>query len=82
MSNATREAIGAAIQAHLHDEEDQNALVTDWTVVIAAIGPEHGDYKIGIANSRDPMPTYIAKGLLTDALDDLRDGYYEANDDD
>lgn len=82
MSADTREAIGAAIQAHVKDEWDDTALVTDWTVVTAMIGTGHNDYAIGMANSRDPMPTYIVKGLLTDALDDLRDGIYEADDDD
>ena len=82
MSADTRAAVDAAIRAHAADEWEDGALVTDWTVVAATVGTTPADNGLGMISSRDQMPSYIVKGLLTDALDDIRDGYFDDEDDD
>jgi hypothetical protein len=66
MSDDTREAITAAIQAHAADEWD-NDFIVDWVVTAATIDTD-GDYAQGTVYSRDPAPTYIVRGLLAEAL--------------
>jgi hypothetical protein len=82
MSAQTREAIDAAIRAHAADEWEPGALVTDWTLVAATVGSTPADGGTGMISSRDAMPSYIVKGLLVDALDDIRDGYFDDEDED
>ena len=77
MSAQTRAEVDAAIRAHCADEWDDAAVVTDWTVVVATVGITPADNGTGMISSREAMPSYIVKGLLTDALDDIRDGYFD-----
>ena len=68
VSAETRAAVTAAIQAHIFDEYGADGgLVVDWVVAAGTSdGVEHG---VGVEYSRDPMPTYIAVGLLSEAMD-------------
>lgn len=81
MSAETRDAIDAAIRAHAADEWDDESLVTDWTIVAATVGATPSDNGTGMISSREAMPAYVVKGLLVDALDDIRAGYYDDDDD-
>lgn len=82
MSAQTRADVDAAIRAHCADEWDDAAIVTDWTVVVATAGVTPADNGTGMISSRHGMPAYIVKGLLVDALDDIRAGYFDDTDDD
>lgn len=81
MSAETRAAVDRAIREHAADEWDDGALVTDWTAVVATVGATPADNGTGMISSRDGMPAYVVKGLLVDALDDIRDGYFDDTDD-
>ncbi|WP_136057255.1 hypothetical protein [Microbacterium sp. K24] len=81
MSAQTREAINAAIRAHAADEWEAGALITDWTLVAATVGSTPADNGTGMISSRDGMPSYVVKGLLVDAPDDIRAGYFDDSDD-
>lgn len=81
MSADTRAAVDAAIRAHAADEWDGDSLVTDWVIVAATAAPDPTDNGTGMISSREAMPAYIVKGLLVDALDDIRDGYFDSDDD-
>lgn len=77
MSDQTRRAVDDAIRAHAADEWGED-LVVDWTVVVGTI--DHDDLTgVGMIHSREKMPGYIAKGLLVDALDDIRAGSYDTD---
>lgn len=81
MSAQTREAVDAAIRAHAADEWEPDALITDWTIVAATVGATPANNGTGMISSRDGMPSYIVKGLLVDALDGIRAGYFDDADD-
>ena len=71
MSTATRDAITEALRAHAEDEWDGD-LIIDWVVSAATIDTA-GDYKQGNIYSRDPAPTYVIRGLLSEALATLNE---------
>ncbi|WP_323986218.1 hypothetical protein [Microbacterium plantarum] len=75
MSDSTREALDAAIRAHAAEEWDGD-LVVDWAIVAATIDTDNLT-GIGLINSREPMPAYITKGLLIEAMDDIRAGEHD-----
>lgn len=72
--------VAQSIQDHSNGTWDGD-LVTDWIVITATIDSD-GVHGIGLIPSRDPMPGYVLKGLLTDALDKARDGLFEFDGDD
>lgn len=64
MSAATKQALEDALRAHIKDEHDKDAVVTEWIIVAAGVSP-------GIdADSRDiwfedsDMPNHHHTGLL------------------
>lgn len=80
MSDKTRADLDAAIRAHA-TEEWEGDLVVDWTIIAATLDTDNIT-GIGLVNSRDPMPGYITKGLLVEALDSIRAGEHDYEDDD
>jgi hypothetical protein len=69
------DGIREQIQAHANEHWDGD-LITDWVIIAATIDSD-GNTGIGSIPSREPMPAYILKGLLTEALDYARDGVFD-----
>lgn len=67
MSTATRQAIAEALQAHAADEWKDGSLIVDWTIITGMVDGE-GDYTSGSIHSREPMPAYVARGLLHEGI--------------
>lgn len=70
--------LNRAVQESMQ-QEGCSDLVTDWILVAATVDPE-GEYGLAVVPSRDPMPAYVMKGLLGDALDHARDGLLDLED--
>lgn len=66
MSADTRSAIAAALHEHANDEWDGD-LVVDW-VIVAGLVAAGGQHSVGINASRDPMPSYVTVGLLSEGI--------------
>lgn len=65
MSDQTRQNIAAALQAHALDEWDGD-LVTHWVAIAGIVGGVESD--VGIVASFNPMPRYIAVGLVAEGV--------------
>lgn len=67
---SARDDLDAAIRAFAAEEWGDADLIVDWTIAVGLIDAE-GDCAAGTIHSRDPMPRYIARGLLAEATEAL-----------
>lgn len=70
MDGDTHAALDAAIGAHVRGEGlvDNGEIILSWLVLVGTRTPDDGGATITLV-SDDGMPTWQAKGLLTEALD-------------
>lgn len=68
MSAETYAALEAAIAAHVADHQPNFPMVTDWYLITAGVGDQHG--QTGYLHvSSEPMPTHVMFGLVGVAHD-------------
>lgn len=64
MSAATKQALEDALRAHIADEHDKDAVVTEWIILASGVTPGADSADRGVWYEDSDMPIHHHAGLL------------------